>query len=185
MYKDIDDPWGCGEFSNSLNNKIFCEIIFHNRNFSNILDIGSGLGYFTNILYKANGGGVVGWVISKTATSKAMNKYPLITFENKDIMIDGIDDKYDLINVSEVMWYLLDSIDVVFDKLFNSLTNDGILAIHQYFPYNQNFGNNIINGLEGFEKFIELRTGFEFVNKIVSYDKKDRVLLGLLKKERT
>jgi len=37
--------------------------------------------------------------------------------------------------------------------------------------------------LEDFEKFIEQHTRFEFINKIVSYEKKDKVLLGLLKKE--
>ena len=57
MYQDIDDPWGCGELSDSIDNKIFCEIIFHNRKFSNILDIGSGLGKLTNKLYQYNGGG--------------------------------------------------------------------------------------------------------------------------------
>jgi len=129
------------------------------------------------------GGDVIGWEVSKIATSKAMNKYPSIIFEHKNIMTNDIDNKYDLITISEVMWYLLDSIDEVFNKLFNSLNNDGILAIHQYFPDKQNFGNDIINGLEDFEKFIEQHTRFEFINKIVSYEKKDKVLLGLLKKE--
>jgi SAM-dependent methyltransferase len=184
MYKDIDDPWGCGEFSDSINNKLFCEVIFHKKQFSDILDIGSGLGELTNeLFYYNNGGNVMGWEISKTAVDKARKKYPEITFENKNIMVDIIKNKYDLITVSEVMWYLLDSIDEVFVKLYNSLNEDGILAIHQYFPNHQQFGNNIIDGLEDFEKFIDEKTKFKFINKIVSYVDKDRVLLALLKKD--
>jgi len=186
MYQDIDDPWGCGEFSDSINNKLFCEIIFHKRKFSDILDIGSGLGELTDKLYFYNkGGNISGWEISKTATFKARKKYPHINFENKNIMSDSLDSKYDLITISEVMWYLLDSIDEVFEKLYGSLSSDGILAIHQYFPYHQNFGNDIIDGLEDFEKFINERTGFKFVNKIVSYENEDRVLLALLEKKDT
>ena len=184
MYQDIADPWGCDKHSNSINNKLFCEIIFHNRKFSNILDIGSGLGNLTKNLYEYNkGGDVVGWEISNTAVSKAMNKYPFIKFENKNIMTDNIEYKYELITISEVMWYLLEKIDEVFDKLSNSLSDNGILAIHQYFPKNQNFGNDVINGLEDFESFIEERTDFKFLNKIISFDKNDRVLLALLSKK--
>ena len=184
MYQDIDDPWGCGEFSDSLNNKIFCEMIFHNRNFSDILDIGSALGELTDRLYRYNRGGVVtGWEISKTATNKATKKYPSILFENRNIMTEKISKEYELITISEVLWYLLESIEMVFDNLYNGLKDNGILAIHQYFPKHQNFGNGIINGLEDFEKFIENSTDFEFVNKIVSYIDEDRVLLALLKKK--
>ena len=183
MYQDIDDPWGCGELSNSINNKLFCEIIFHKRTFANILDIGSGLGELTEKLYKYNGGGnVVGWEISKTATSKAMKKFPLISFENKNIMIDNIDEKYDLVTMSEVIWYLLDSLEKVFEKINNALTDDGLLAIHQYFPSHQRFGNDIINGLEDFERFINEKTNFSFVDKIISFNGEERVLLSVLKK---
>ena len=36
MYKDIDDPWGCGEYCDSLNNKLFCEMLFHHKNYSEL-----------------------------------------------------------------------------------------------------------------------------------------------------
>jgi len=184
MYQDIDDPWGCGEFSDSINNKLFCEMIFHKRDFSTILDIGSGLGNLTEKLFAySRGSKVTGWDISETATSKAAKKYPKIIFENKNIMLDTIDNPFDLITIAEVMWYFLDNIDDVFMKTYNGLNKDGVLAIHQYFPKDQNFGKDVIEGLEGFEGFIENKTGFKFVNKIVSHVDDGQVLLALLKKE--
>jgi SAM-dependent methyltransferase len=183
MYKDIDDPWGCGEYCNSLNNKVFCEMLFHKKYYTNILDIGSGLGELTSSLYEYNkGGNVSGWEISNTAVLKARKKYPMIIFKNKNILIDSIDLKYDLITMSEVLWYLLDGLKEVFEKIYNGLSDDGLLAIHQYFPNEQKFGKEYIDGIGGFESFIENNTKFEFVDKLVSYDNEDKVLLAMLKK---
>ena len=40
MYKDISDPWGCEKGINSLENKVFLDIIFQqNKSFENILRI--------------------------------------------------------------------------------------------------------------------------------------------------
>jgi len=183
MYKDISDPWGCGEYCDSLNNKLFCEMLFHHKNYSTILDIGSGLGDLTSSLYHYNkGGNITGWEISPTAVEKATAKYSAMTFENKNILIDPIDRQYDLITMSEVLWYLLDGLEDVFAKISYGLSDDGYLAIHQYFPDEQKFGKEHIDGIEGFESFIENKTPFEFANKVVSYDNKDKVLLAMLKK---
>lgn len=183
MYKDIDDPWGCGEYCNSLNNKLFCEMLFHTKNYSKILDIGSGLGELTSSLYHYNKGGeITGWEISKTAVEKATAKYPKILFANKNILIDSIEQKHTLITMSEVLWYLLDGLQEVFEKIYNGLSDEGLLAMHQYFPSEQKFGKEYINGISGFESFIENNTKFEFVTKLVSYDNEERVLLAMLKK---
>lgn len=49
MYRDIDDPWGCYEGADSLNNRIFAELLFDRRKFKRVLDIGCGLGGFTKL----------------------------------------------------------------------------------------------------------------------------------------
>ena len=81
-----------------------------------------------------------------------------------------------------VLWYLLDGLEDVFAKIHSGLSDSGHLAIHQYFPYEQKFGKEHIDGIEGFESFIENNTGFEFASKVVSYDNKDKILLAMLKK---
>lgn len=184
MYQDIEDPWGCGEYCNSLNNKLFCEMLFHQKSYKNILDIGSGLGELTSSLYQYNkGGNITGWEISKTAVDKAAEKYPNIMFENKNILIDAIESKYELITMSEVLWYLLDDVVEVFKKIHDALPENGYLAIHQYFPFEQKFGRDQMNGLEGFEAFIKDHTPLQFVEKLVSYDGQERVLLALLQRK--
>ena len=73
LYKDIADPWGCSEKFNSSSNRLFLELIFPpGRKYENILDLGCGQGYLTNLNKLRNLGGVVTGVdFSETAVNKA------------------------------------------------------------------------------------------------------------------
>jgi SAM-dependent methyltransferase len=182
MYQEIDDPWGCHQANGSLNNRIFCDMVFHTRRYPSLLDIGCGLGDLTNLLHRSNeGGDVSGWDISPTAVDKAKERFSDIRFECKNILTDPLDQKYDLITISEILWYILDDLDGVFGKLQSGLKKGGALAIHQYFPSKQDFGKNMLHQIEGFEDFVEKDKRFDFEHKIVSYLGDDRVLLALLK----
>jgi SAM-dependent methyltransferase len=182
MYQDIEDPWGCHQGSGSLNNRIFCHLLFDDKKYPSILDIGCGLGDLTDLFRRCNeGGDVTGWDISPTAVEKAQERFSEIRFESKNILTDPIDQKYDLITISEILWYILDDLDDVFKKLRTGLKNGGTLAIHQYFPFEQEFAKEILHQIEGFEDFVEKDKRFAFEQKIVSYVGDDRVLLALLK----
>lgn len=187
MYQEVDDPWGCCAARSSLNNKIFLELIFDNQRYQRILDIGCGLGGFTKHLFDWNGGGsVTGCDISATAVQMATKHYPDISFVVKNIMHDDFDDllpSFDLIIISEVLWYILDNIDEVFQRAISVLAPSGVLAIHQYFPDEQKFGTKVISGLDGFEEFIEKRTVLQIQKKIVSYGETEgKVLLSTLER---
>ena len=79
LYKDIADPWGCSEKFNSLSNRLFLELIFRpGRKYENILDLGCGQGFLTNLIQLRNEGGTIGADISATAVNKAKNTFPQI-----------------------------------------------------------------------------------------------------------
>ena len=183
MYQDIDDPWGCYKGTSSLNNKIFIEVLFEEGTvYRDILDIGCGLGGLTRLIHAKNGGGrVTGIDISETAISKARRLHPHIQFECKNIMNDKLHGKYDLIILSEILWYILEKIEEIVMKLAEALDKDGIIGVHQYFPFSQNFGKEIINGVEGFDYFLETKTPFKWKRKVISYHDDGVVLLGTLK----
>lgn len=67
--------------------------------------------------------------------------------------------------MSEIIWYILDKIDDVFKKIDQTLTSDGFIGIYQFFPQEQKFGIDLINGLNGFEKFLLNKTPFEIDKK--------------------
>ena len=51
LYENINDPWKCSnpELGDALNNHLFLEMLFfNNMKYENILDIGCGLGSFSN-----------------------------------------------------------------------------------------------------------------------------------------
>lgn len=187
MYHDIDDPWGCNAAKNSVDNRIFLELIFGEKRYTNILDVGCGLGGSTSNLLLRNGGGeVVGCDISANAIQKAIVAYPQVTFVVKNILTDTMNDvgaPFALIVLSEVLWYVLEDVKSVFEKIRLLLLPMGILAIHQYFPDQQRYGKQVIDGIEGFEKFIRMETRFKFSKKIVSYGETEgKVLLTLLER---
>jgi len=184
MYQDIEDPWGCLKKSNFIDKKILCELIFSRGTYRKILDIGCGLGGFTKVLADRNGSGSVsGCDVSVTAVEKARKLYPGITFEPANILHDDLgrfNPPFDLIVISEVLWYILDDLSGVFKKIAESLEASGILAIQQYFPDTQKFGANIINGIDGFELFVKNNTVFKLLEKVVYYAENDGIVALML-----
>jgi len=184
MYRDIADPWGCDAEADGLNNQLFLELLCHRRSYQSILDIGCGLGGFTDRLWRRNGGGrAVGADVALTAVAKATARYPNIDFRVLNVLTDQIDGSYDLILLSEVLWYLLDDLPGVFRKLSRALAGDGLLGVKQYFPEVQRFGAEKLQGVHGFAEFLREKTDFRFVAQVVSHHSQDgTVLLGLLER---
>lgn len=183
MYRDIDDPWGCSEKADSLNNNLFLEIIFHNSQYDRILDIGCGVGDLTmEIARRSIGSQVTGMDISQTAIDKAKLRYPDVNFICRNILSYNIseDGPYNLIAISEVFWYLLDDISKVLNALKLALAKEGVIAIHQFFPAQQKYGVEVINGIDGFENVL-CDHGLEFINKCISSAEDGDVLLATIK----
>ncbi|EFA74437.1 Probable Methyltransferase [Raphidiopsis brookii D9] len=197
MYQDIDDPWGCAAHCNSLDNQIFRLMLIENFNkisFNSpkkVLDIGCGTGDATYQVFSilSMGGNLIEMIgidVSLTAIQKATQKYPSIKFQNKNIMYDEIESCFDLILLSEVIWYILDDINGVFQKVLRSLNPGGKLAIKQYFPKDQKIGKQVIDGFQGFETFLdELQTDLPFrvvSNILTSHNSHEKVLLMKLER---
>jgi SAM-dependent methyltransferase len=184
MYRDIEDPWGCFKGAESLNNKLFCQMLFHERRFSSTLDLGCGLGGLADVIRRINGGRVVGCDISTTAVEKACQLFPEIGFVCLNVLEDDVIKlgRFDLIIMAELLWYILDDLDGVLNKVCELMNPGSLLGIHQYFPDKQNFGADIINGLEGFDAYIDKKGLLEYENKLVSYCDDGRVLLAALKR---
>jgi len=155
MYRDIGDPWGCSEKVNSLNNNLFLDLMFDKGCYGSILDVGCGMGCFTDRIYRRNSReNVFGGDISEVAVDKARKKYPHIEFHVINALSDMIRNKYHLITLNEVLWYVLDDLHGTFRRLHGALLDEGALAIKLYFPDRQRFGNHMLAGMSSFEDFI-------------------------------
>lgn len=181
MYQDVEDPWGCQAKAQSIYNKIFLEVLFDSGRYQRILDVGCGTGGLTSQLLERNGGGEVsGCDISSTAVQKAKELWPAINFKQLNIL--DANEKgfgpFDLIVCSEILWYLLDDLEAVYQKIASWLRHGGKLGIHQHFPSCQRFGREVLDGLQGFEAFIASSTCFDYEQKVISYTDDGLVLLG-------
>ena len=81
-------------------------------------------------------GGVTGIDISRTAIDKASKLYPQIPFRVFNVLKDRMieNNRVELIILAEVIWYILEDLTSVLDRLEKILVPKGILAIHQFFP---------------------------------------------------
>ena len=181
MYREIEDPWGCEAGKSSLNNKIFLDIIFNgDRSFNRILDIGCGLGGLLNTIKIRNQEGyVLGLDVSQTVIEKAKKRCPGLSFDCRNILKDELKEgNFDLVVLSEVLWYILDDLPLFFTRVSHLLSASGKLAIHQYFPADQRFGRDRIVGLPGFLNFMESQTALSPQHIYTSHNQDGLVLLS-------
>ena len=185
MYQDISDPWGCDENAFSRNNRLLLELLFgQGREYGRVVDIGCGLGSLTNQLSERNHNrGVSGIDVSETAIAKATSAYPDVEFRAADVLDRNSNPlesgHYDLIVMSEVLWYVLDDLEGVLGKVHGALAKDGLYGVHQYFPDTQRFGTDVVNGMDHFLDL--LRRQFSIVDHLVAHqehEEKGRVLLA-------
>ena len=91
MYqKSKDIPWHQDKDPERLDCKIALSILETKAPYSSILDIGCGLGYFTDEIHKfcTKDGNTIGTDISPTAVDKARKLFPNLRFEVLDITKD-------------------------------------------------------------------------------------------------
>ena len=185
MYQDLVDPWGCHQALNSPHNHRFLDLIFHDgQTFRKILDVGCGLGGLTHQIMKRNGYGglVTGIDISKTAVNKAKSRYPECNFLPLDIcsdLSDNHDGTYDLVVLSEIIWYVADSLSKVLNAIRQMLVPSGgaFLAVKLAIPQEQQYHRHI-RGIVGFLDLMT-RNGWEINRKVVLTETSESILLAI------
>lgn len=157
MYKNVADPWHHGN-AEEIQYDIILYLIDKYKICSGggkILDIGCGKGAFTSRMKKqVPKTNILGIDISQTAIKKAENKYGdrALIFRHMDIRkrYNKISGKFDLITVSDVMWYILPDFKKIINSLRKNLKENGYLLIKQVFyqPGQQKYGNKIVSSFE-------------------------------------
>ena len=112
--------------------------------FSNVCEIGSGLGYVTNRLQEMlKNVKLTGFDISETAVGEARKKFPHIKFETLDVLnlspedIKSISTQYDLVIIKELCWYVLHELERFWENICS--VTQKYLYISQCFPEEKEF----------------------------------------------
>ena len=170
LYRDFDDPWEqTSVFDSGDSRKVlalnYCERVFpegEHRGSVKILEIGCGFGHLTERLRLA-GFRSVGVDISSEAIKKACAKHPKAAFLEGNIsdarLLEEIDP--DIIIMSEVTWYVLDSLDGFLGRLAQFAANRVrptwvIHLLTMYPPNIQKYGREFFTNLNGVLEYFDL-----------------------------
>jgi len=119
-------------------------------------DLGSGNGAFTSRLREIYPHtSIQGTDISLTAVNKASDKYENLGIEFSTLDLESdykkIKREYDLIIMSQLIWYILPNLHEIIHHLMNSaLKKGGHLLINQAFynPEKQQYGKEILSNVD-------------------------------------
>ena len=155
MFRDVDDPWGCAAEVKSLNNRLLIEVV-RGYNPKSIVDVGCGLGTMLDAVRQRLNHDekvkLLGIDVSRTAVKKASSKYSDIDFLSLDVSVDdfAILPKFDVVLASEIIWYIAENLEEAIFNISNLLSKTSVLVIKQYFPQNQIYGRDFIDGRKDF-----------------------------------
>lgn len=170
MYQTCDDPWGQKQKVVSSYSRMACVASLKRINAKRVLEVGAGLGYFTDFLDKMCPEITFdGLDISETAVKKASATFPEIHFicaDVKDIVKILKNGEYDAIIFSEIMWYILDSLNGLLTILREYHKGKYILVNQSFYNGTQQYGNEFFTNPSEMVSYLGLNCISSIVEKM-------------------
>lgn len=166
MYKySHKTPWAQDKSSYGVISDVDIAILRQNV-YSEVCDIGCGLGYFTDRLYRQlrfrkKKARVTGIDISSTAVKKAARLYPKINFIKGDLIkkAPGCGAKFSLVVIKEMMWCVFHNLDRFLKNSIDMIEEGGFLYVTQSFPELKEWvGNDLIGSPQALESILQRYT---------------------------
>ena len=187
FYKNENDPWGqrggdarLNEYYRYSRGNLLAalQMFLDPEAKAEILEVGCGLGYVADFLDQGLAGRacLTGMDISRTAIIKAGKTFAHLDFVVADIGETGLDHKarYDVIIMSQILWYILEKLPQIFKNLERLLKPGGRLVFINAFLREQEYGRHIVDGFDGLVRYVLTRHGdqFRLVNAKIDYSRK-------------
>ena len=145
MYRNVPEPWHQDSLVSPAEDIALSLIPRGPLNqLSDILDIGCGLGRFTDHIFRATGATVTAIDISPTAIATAKARYPGVAFQvAAPPPLPFQDGSFDLVTMAQLLWYVLPEMQELFGEVSRVLRPEGYCLILQHFyqPGEQRYGN--------------------------------------------
>lgn len=129
MYKAHENPWYQVEHAETSYSRIDAVNSIRRFKLKNVLEVGCGLGYYTNFLAtECSDTKITGMDVSETAIQKAREKWSQLSFfagnikDQNDVWEDGL---YDAVLFAEILWYVLEDIEEIKIKANKFLSSGG------------------------------------------------------------
>jgi len=180
MYTDIDDPWGqsasnldeIGLYYSwsrpKINTLIENEASLMQKKLDvgmlSISEIGCGLGVTTKFLTEIpTVGSCFGFDISATAIKKARINVPNANFDVANILERPLPQKTNLVVVSNMIWYILQEVDLFVENIAQSLVNGNgrVVIYNSLFKRDQRYALGLVEHTKDLLRLFELRTSIK------------------------
>ncbi len=158
MYQDFDDPWNQSNETSATDKRIALELV-NEVSARKILDVGCGLGHFSNQIQLASTARVLGIDISATAIRKATESYLNCSFAVADILDFHVYRNFnpDTIIMAEVSWYVLDKLKSFLSFLRYELPHAYLIhTLTTYPPGVQKHGTDTFTNLPEILTFFDM-----------------------------
>lgn len=178
MYKNCKDPWNISKMiKKNIDYDLIIAIIKHyskrnNISMPQILEIGSGKGYFSKKL--SDVGKVTGIEISKTAMEFARQYAKDAEFICSDIREIKLKAKFDFIIFFRCIWYIIDDIEKCLINIRKCMKKSTIGIFEINFYKEEYYGKKIISSKQDFLNI--LRKNFNIIESIDYYSDTDNFL---------
>jgi len=182
LYREQQNPWFQSGESNTAWQKYYdlsrnkiCSAIEDNN--ISILEVGCGAGYVVNLLNEALvNTNVSGLDISGEAIQIAQKNFPKLDFSVGDIADNNLlmEKKYEVVILNQLLWYILKPLDQVIRNVQGILKVNGRLLISQaFFKEYQEYGRDILIGMEGLEAYMSAKHSESFELEDIQYDQSE------------
>lgn len=162
MYQNVEDPWHQTEEAAHSYSRMDTVNSIRRFHLGTVLEAGCGLGHFTNYLQAhCPSSKIIGMDIAPTAIEKAKASFPKLSFiagnlKDLDAILASHGFAPDGIVFSEIMWYILQDLDVILEKTKKALlSTGGVLLINQVFYHGgQRYGREFFTTQEEMMDYI-------------------------------
>lgn len=169
LYQTESDPWKQSS-QKATDMKAYYDFSRQNlidticlKKLKNIIEVGCGLGYTTNLIHEKTNLQIDGLDISKTAIQKASKKYPHLRFYHGNIVNYEFQKRYTTIIMMQCLWYILHDFKSTISNITNQLRPHGYILFSQAFLKRQKYGNDIIDGWKGLVKFFKNHENYDLI----------------------
>lgn len=164
MYQKFSNPWHQLEDADNSYSRLDTVLSLKKLGAASVLEIGCGLGAFTQYLaLNLPNVTIVGMDISDTAIKKARERYPKIEFMVGDLceidkVICEIKENYsfDVIILSEIMWFILKDLKKIIEKLQAEFRGKHIIINQTFYKGGQKYGNEYFTNLQEMIKYLNM-----------------------------
>lgn len=154
LYRDHQDPWTQSTQPNKYGRTAG---IIHMKEFNiqSIVECGCGLGYYADWIHKETNIIPKSIDISEVAIERAKSLFPDLDFSVSDITTELNSYKdYDCILLSEIIWYILPSLDSIIEELKANFKGKYLMINQVFYKGTQKYGTEYFTSMKELIEYV-------------------------------